>query len=417
MAAETRFAIIVARFPKLTETFILQELGGLEDRGLDFELFSLIHESPDQRQTEAEHFEERAHYFTFYSPSSLATQWYWFRRGPRRWFQTWWQAFRMSRRQRILFIPFPMTVLIAMQMARRMEEIGIERVHSHWATYPTLAAYVIKRLTGIPYSFTGHATDIFNERSGLPDKVGEADFVATCLDYTAEVIRRRCGDVEAQKVEVIHHGTDLARFSPMPLRHRQPSDPLRVLCVAGLHPYKGQRHLIDAVARLDARGVAVELHLIGDGEDRAALEEQARSAGLTDVVTFFGRQRREVVLTELEWCDVFGAASIQTADGIMDGIPNVLVEALAAGRPVVASSLPGIRELIIDGETGLLAPPADPEGFANQLHRLAKEPALAADLVEAGRAKVEAEHDARKNLDRMCERLVGLSSTGSSAPI
>ena len=408
MADDTRFAVIVARFPKLTETFILQELRGLEDRGLDFEFFALIHESQDQRQPNAEALDDRAHYFTWYSPAALATQWYWFRKSPANWARAWWRAFRISWRQRILLIPFPMTVMIAMQIARRCEELQIERIHAHWATYPTLAAYVTKELSGIPYSFTGHATDIFIERSGLPEKVGESDFVATCVDYTREVIRERCGDEQAAKVELIHHGVDLDRFERLPINDRSADDPLHILCVAGLHPYKGQTHLIDTVATLRARGVDCSLRMVGDGPERAALERQVADLGLGDIVEFLGRQPTTVVREQLEWCDVFGAPSIQTADGTMDGIPNVLVEALATGRPVVASSLPGICELIIEGETGLLAEPHDHEGFADQLQRLVQNPEMAAGLIERGRKKVEAEHDATRNLDELFDRLESL---------
>jgi colanic acid/amylovoran biosynthesis glycosyltransferase len=407
---DPRFAIIVARFPKLTETFILQELRGLEDRGLDFELFSLIHESPDQRQPGADALDNRANYFSWRSPASIATQLYWMRRSPVIWAHTWWTALQMSRRQRALLVPFPMTVLIAMQMARRAEDLGIDRVHAHWATYPTLAALVIKELTGIPYSFTGHATDIFNERSGLARKLDESDFMATCVEYTEDVIRRRCGDAAREKVEVIHHGVDLDRFELLPLNERTADDPLHILCVAGLHPYKGQRHLIDSIVALKSSGTECSLRLVGDGEMRGSLERQVEELGIAESVEFLGRQSSDVVRAELERCDVFAAASIQTSAGLMDGIPNVLVEALACGRPVVASALPGIRDLINDGKNGLLAPAGDPLGFAEQLERLAKDPALARNLVEQGRATVEAEFDASENLDTLFARLRSLGA-------
>jgi len=398
MASVNRFAIIVSRFPKFTETFIVQELQGLQDRGLQFELFSIIHETPEQLQPEAADLDARAHYIEWRSREVLGAQWYWIRKNPAGYFQSWWTGFTTSWRSREAILRFPLLVVLAAAMARRMERLEVSHVHAHWATYPTLVALCVKRLTGIGYSFTGHAFDIFSERSGLGTKVDEADLVLTCTDHGRGILQA-VGTGPADRIQTVHHGVRLETFKVVPLRERGRADPLRVLCVAALETYKGHEFLFHACADLVSRGLPIELTLVGDGELRNELGDLARSLCLD--VRFEGRQPSERVRDWLEWCDCFSLASIQLPNGLMDGIPNVCVEALAMGRPVVASSLAGIRELIIDGETGLLAEPRDASSVAAQLRRIASEPELVDRLVLGGRAKVETEHDAAVNLDEI----------------
>jgi glycosyltransferase involved in cell wall biosynthesis len=299
---------------------------------------------------------------------------------------------------------------LAAAMARRMQAQGVQRVHAHWATYPTLAALVIKQLAGIPYSFTGHAHDIFVGYSGLGPKVASADLVITCTAHGRDILRRAGGGRVDDRIALVHHGVQLDRFTRQPLHERASGRQLHVLCVGSLDEYKGHRFLLEACRLLVDDGIDVTLELIGDGPLRSDLEAQARQLRLADRVVVRGRQPSDVVREALRRSDVMALASIQLENGFMDGIPNVLVEALATGRPVVASSLPGIRELIVDGETGLLAEPGDAASLAAALRRLAEDPDLCERLATAGRAKVEAEHDAAACLDEVHRLLSALGS-------
>jgi len=403
-----RYAIIVSRFPKLTETFVLQELHGLEDRGLDFELYSIIHESPEQLQPEAADLDRRANYIEWRSLEMLCAQWYWLRRSPARYLRTWWLAWRTAFGSRDAMLRTPLLMCLSAAMARRMTNQGVERVHSHWATYPTTCALLIEELAGIPFSFTGHAHDIFIDRVGLRTKVARAGAVLTCTDHGRGILVDQSTDRAraSRTVHLIHHGVRLQRFAQSPLRARAESDPFAVLCVAALQEYKGHRYLLAAMAELQRTGTPCRLICIGDGELRESLVELA--SRLEIEVAFLGRQPSDRVRQELAASDCFALASIQLDSGWMDGIPNVCVEAMAMGRPVVASSLPGIRELVIDGETGLLATSRDPADLARQLRRIATEPGLADRCVAGGRAKVDSEHDSARNLDEVMTILAGL---------
>jgi glycosyltransferase involved in cell wall biosynthesis len=410
MPGPPRFAIIVSRFPKFTETFVLQELRGLEERGLDFELYAVTHEAPEQLQPDAAELDARANYLHLRSVEVVVAQLWWMARSPGKYLRAWWRALALSRRTAETLVRAPVTVVLAAAMARRMQSQGIDRVHAHWATYPTLAAVVVKQLTGIPYSFTGHAHDIFVAFGGLSEKVAGADLVLTCTDHGRRILVDSVGPDADGKVALVHHGTRLERFAQQPLPERRAGRQIHVVCVASFDEYKGHRYLLEACRLLADDGVEVTLELIGDGVLRAEVEEQIRRLRLADRVVVRGRQPIDVVREALGRADAMALASVELDNGFMDGIPNVFVEALAVGRPVVASSLPGIRELIVDGETGLLATPRDPRSLADALARLVDEPDLAPRLVAAGRAKVEAEHDAAVCLDEVYRRLSTLVS-------
>jgi glycosyltransferase involved in cell wall biosynthesis len=185
--------------------------------------------------------------------------------------------------------------------------------------------------------------------------------------------------------------------------------------VGTLHEVKGQRHLIAAFAALVERGVDAALTLIGEGEDRAALEAQVEALGLESRVTFAGQRRRAEVLARLAQTDVLVAPSVPTAEGKREGLPVVLIEALAAGVPVVASDLSGIPELVETDVTGILVPPGDARAIADALERLARDPALRARLAAGGRARVAAEFDLDTNARRLIERFRASAAAARSA--
>ncbi len=409
MSSPPRYAVIVSRFPKLTETFILQELVGLEARGLDIDLYAIIHESPEQMQPAAEELDRRANYFSAVSLETVAAVLFWAVTKPVTFARVWMRAIKMNRAHRETLLRTPAALVIAMAMARRMQADGVDRVHAHWATYPTLAAWTIKQLTGIPYSFTGHAHDLFGHPGGLDRKVRDADLVLTCTDSGRLRVVQLAGASAGGKVVTVHHGVDLERFAQQPLAGRGGRQ-LHLLCVAAFMEYKGHRYLLDACRILVDEGVDVSLELIGDGPLRAELEAYVKELRLADRVVFRGRQSSDAVLEATRRTDAAVLAGVAAPNGMMDGIPNVLVEAMAVGRPVVGSSLDGIRELVTDDVSGLLATPRDPVSLAKALRRLVDEPDLAQRLVAAGREKVEAEHDASVCLDEVYRRLSSLPS-------
>lgn len=400
-----RVAYLMSRFPRLTETFILYEILALEAQGVGVEIYPLLREKAAVVHPEARALVERAHYTAFASLPMLRANLSRLRRQPRAYLgalrdvaRATWGSRRFFLRSLILF---PKAVYLAGEMARA----GVGHVHAHFASHPAAVAFIIHRLTGLPYSFTAHGSDLHRDQHMLREKVREAAFVVPISHYNRDVILAACGPEMAGRLDVIHCGVDTARFAPSRNGHdRSHQGPLRLLCTGTLHAVKGQRYLLEAVARLRAEGLGVVCDLVGDGPDRAALAQQAAKLDIAAAVHFHGAQTRDQVIEHLRRADVVVAPSVPTADGRREGIPVALMEAMAAGVPVVASRLSGIPELVRDGESGLLAPPGDVAALAAAIRRLHDDPALRRSLGMAGRAAVERDFDLHRNAALLARR-------------
>jgi glycosyltransferase involved in cell wall biosynthesis len=407
-------AYVMSRFPKLTETFILAELEAMDRAGVRIELFPLLRQTGEPVQPAAVRWVERAHYEPFLSVPILRAQW-WFlrdRRRRRRYVRAFFDMLAGTWRSPNFLLGglgiFPKVV----RMAVEMQALGVQHVHCHFANHPALAGWLIRRLVGIPYSFTAHGSDLHVDRTMLPTKVDEAAFVATISLDNRALIEATAGPRSEGKVAVVHCGVDPAAFAPV---ERTADGPLRIVAVGTLHEVKGQVHLIEACRTLTERGVAVTCRFIGDGPDREALQARIDEYGLGDRVVLAGRMTTDAVAAELAAADVLVAPSVPTKGGKREGIPVVLMEAMSTGLPVVASRLSGIPELVTDGVSGLLVTPGDDVALADALAALAADPALRRRLGAAGRDTVLREFDVDRNAAALADR-IRRSSGGSRGP-
>ncbi|MDQ3866413.1 MAG: glycosyltransferase [Actinomycetota bacterium] len=398
-----KIGYVTSRFPKLTETFILYEILGLEREGFEVEFYPLQRERTSVLHPEAIPVMERAHYLPFVSRTILRSQLDLVRKSPRTYVGTLVSVLRGTFGSLkflaggIVFFPK------VAHAARLLSEEGVTHVHCHFATHAALAGFVIHRLTGIPYSFTAAGSDLHVDRRMLCQKVAEAAFVVAISNYNRDVIADECGEASLRKVRVIRSGIDTSFFRPR--ESGRSSGRFRILCVGTLHEVKGQTYLIEACRLLADAGVDVVCELVGDGPDRAALMRQIEAAGLTGRVTLLGARTRHEVAESLALADVVATPSVPTKGGRREGIPVVLMEALACGLPVVASAISGIPELVEHERTGLLVPPGDPAGLAQALRRLHDDVALSRRLGAAGREKVVREYDAYGNAVRLAREI------------
>lgn len=401
-------------FPAITETFILDELVALRARGVDVEVLPLFGARGGEVHAGFEALRARTHYHASLSWELASAQLHWLRRRPRALLGAWAEALRASAPSRKLLVRAPVVLLKAALLARRAEAMGLDHLHAHWATHPALAAWTVRALTGIPYSFTTHAHDLYVDRAMLREKVAGATFVATISEFNARFLDQVCGPDARGKVHVVRCGVDLRAFAPAP---RPPPATPTFVCVASLRPYKGHGVLLDAVALLAARGAAPKVVLVGDGELRRALAGRIAREGLADHVELRGALPHEEIPRVLAGATAVVLPSVTAGDGQMEGIPVALMEAMAAGVPVISTRLSGIPELVRDGEGGLLVPERDPEALAAAMERLAGDPALRARLAEGGRRAVEADFDRARNVGRLLDLLNGASaaSRGASA--
>jgi glycosyltransferase involved in cell wall biosynthesis len=397
-------AYIMSRFPKLTETFVLDELVAVDRAGVRIALFPLLRERADVVHPEAVAWVERAHYLPFLSPAIVASNARFLFRHPRRYLGTLWAMLRGTAGSLNFYVGglgiFPKVV----HAAGLMERLGVRHVHCHFATHPALAGFLIHRLVGIPYSFTAHGSDLHVDRTMLCRKISEAAFAVTISRSNAAVIEAECGG-PVPNLHVVRCGVDLRTFRPAdpadPADPTAANGPRTITCIGTLHEVKGQRHLIEAVAGLVERGIDVRCRFVGDGPDRAMLEALVDRLGLRDRVEFAGQRMRSEVLALLATTDVLVAPSVPTSGGKREGLPVVLIEAMAAGVPVVASHLSGIPELVENEVTGLTVPPGDAVAIAAAIARLLADPALAAGFARAGRERIEAEFDLDRNAARL----------------
>lgn len=403
-----RLAYVMSRFPKLTETFILFELLAVERAGASVELYPLLRERESVSHPEADPLVERARYLPFLSPAIVRSQLWYLRHRPRTYLATLGTILRGTIRSPNFFFGALGVFPKVAHAGRMMAAQGIEHVHCHFANHPAIAGFVIHRLVGIPYSFTAHGSDLHVDRTFLWPKVREAAFVIAISEDNRREILQDCPPGAADgKVHVLHCGVDTDRFRPRPEGASSADGVLRILSVGSLHEVKGQGVLIEACRRLVRSGIPVHCTLVGEGPDRPALERTIRDAGLGDVVELVGRRTQAEVADLLAQSDVFTAPSVPTRSGKREGIPVVLMEAMATGVPVVASRLSGIPELVIDDDSGILVPPGDPEALVSAIRRLAEDPALRRRLGAAGRERVVASFDQDRNAAALLELIAG----------
>ena len=374
-----KVAYMMSRFPKLTETFVLDEMLEMQRQGVSLEVFPLWREQAKVIHPDALPLVARAHFLPLLNPEILRDVVYWLLRSPLQLLQVLYTLI-WENRTSIRFLLGSLAVFPkACTFARRMETAEVSHVHAHFASHPAAAALVIGRLTGLPWSFTAHGSDLHREQAMLGRKVREASFVVAISDYNRRFILDRLGSQLGSKIAVVHCGVDADSFEVSSAH----LEPLQIVCIGTLHEVKGQRYLLEACAKVSERGIQCHCHLVGDGPDRTSLIELSKHAGIADQVTFHGACDREQVRTLLAGMNLACAPSVATSDGRREGIPVALIEAAACGLPLVASRLSGIPELVLDNQTGMLTEPRDSEDIARVLEFLAKDPLTRMRLGEA----------------------------------
>lgn len=385
-------AVIVSRFPLITETFILREMNELERQGQPVRLVPLLREKRGVVHQEVEPWISRAMYTPFLSPSILLANLRVLARHPRRYVVLLARVLAGSARSLNLLLGtlgiFPKSVYLSERLASE----GVGHVHAHFATHPAMAAYIVSCLSGIEFSVTVHAHDIFVRRAILGEKLRAASFIRAISRFNERYLAERYPSESTGKIHVVHVGVDPATYRRQPERESaRGGTPARLLCVAAFKPYKGLPVLVEACRRLKEKGFPFRCDLVGDGPLRGDIDRLLQARGLTEEIHLLGSRPQHEVASFLARAEIFVLPSVVAPDGQMEGIPVALMEAMASGLPVVASSLSGVAELVEDGVSGRLVPPGDPEALAAAVARLADDPARARRMGERGRRKIHSE--------------------------
>jgi glycosyltransferase involved in cell wall biosynthesis len=292
----------------------------------------------------------------------------------------------------------------AILLAREMQPRGIVHLHAHFGTSAATVARIAAALSATSFSFTAHAKDIFHE-SVVPEqflgKLRDAAAVVSVSDYNVRYLRELYGEWAA-RVRRVYNGLEIERFP-----YRPPSDrPARIVAVGRLVEKKGFETLVDACALLRSRGVVVECDLIGTGEREASLRARIEQQRLQRTVVLRGARPQAEVIAAIGNASVLALPCVVGADGNRDGLPTVLIEAMALGTACVATDVTGIPELIEDGRTGLLVAQHDAAGLAAAIERLLVDVPLRVRLAAAARQRIEADFDSRRTAAALREIFV-----------
>ncbi len=388
----TSFAYLFERFPSFGQTFCYREVAELDRQGIAAPIFSIRNPKDEPAQDWDARIVERVHYLPEEKDLLDAVQ-------------------RASKKERLA--PEIITALDewgrrtdflrlyqAVYVGLRLKEKGIRHVHAHFAGMAARTAFWIAKFFPITFSFTAHANDIFAPRNfeiGLEKLVRAANVVLTETDYSEKFLRERFPE-RGDRIHRIYNGVNLAEFG----RATVSSDPPLIVAIGRLIRKKGFADLIRACALLDERGRSFRCEIFGEGPLEKELRAQIEGAGLQECIELPGPKPQHELKARLAKASVFVLPSAPEADGGMDNLPTVIMEAMATGLPVVSTTVGGIPEMVVDNETGFLVQPEDAVALAGAIETVTNDRSLGQRLGQAGHERAQKLFSIEKNVRELC---------------
>jgi len=393
MIPSPRLAYLLKKFPRTSETFVLNEMLGQERLGLPLHVFS--RRPPDDEPRHPQLADLRANVETLPRARTIDPWQLLFSRSPGK-------TELFDRVRAVVHSSeewnhprFPSLLVEALHLLRRTAELEIEHVHSHFATDSAVVAMLLHALGGPTYSLTLHAKDIYRNgvRPAMLDALcGRAEFAVTVCDANVEYLGQRLNGWARSRLRRLYNGIDLSRFTGGARGERS-----HVLAVGRLVEKKGFHVLLEALALLAREGVDVRTSIVGEGDQRPRLSALIDELGLAGRVRLLGAMDQDRVRELMGRATVLCQPSMIGGDGNRDALPTVLLEALACGLPTVSTPIAGIPEILDGGRVGKLVPPNDPAALARALRQVLDDEALRRRLAAAGRRHAEERFDAETN--------------------
>lgn len=403
-----RVAYLVNQYPKTSHSFVRREIRALEQLGWDVRRYSIRQVNEPLVEAQDEDERGRTRVLLEASLGSIAAALIFTLLGrPRAFARALAQTTGLWRRSDSLSLRPLAWLTVACVLRRELERDGVDRVHAHFGTNSAAVAMLVRALGGPAFSFTTHGTESFDSPAAisLRQKIEAASFVVAVCDFGRAQLMRWSPRSQWSKLHVIRCGLDEALLEA---NAGAPAEAPKLVCVARHSAEKGLAVLLHALGRLRNEDVRFELTLVGDGELHNALRDLAARLGLEGRVRWLGWGDAGTVRREML------AARALVAPSFAEGLPVVIIEALALRRPVVASAVGGIAELVRDGESGWLVPAGSVEALTDALRRVLAAPVeQLVELADKGRAAVRANHDARVESGRLAELFEQVSAEGS----
>jgi glycosyltransferase involved in cell wall biosynthesis len=405
--SQARVAVVLKGWPRLSETFIAQEIAGLEARGVALEIWSLRRPTDEARHPVHDRVSARAAYLPEYlkdDPRRVLAGWVAARRLPgyaaarRKFLADLWRDPSANRVRR-----WGQALVLAAELPS-----SVERLYAHFLHTPSSVTRYAATMRGLPWSVSAHAKDIWTSAPrDISAKLADCVWLVTCTRLGLGRLQELAPHPE--RLKLVYHGLDLAHLPAPPVaRPRRDgsdaADPVVILSVGRKVEKKGYDDLLEALARLPA-GLHWRFEHIGAGELSDALKAQASRLGIAERCTWLGAQPQRGVFAALARADLFVLASKKAADGDQDGLPNVLMEAAHQGLALVSTSAAAIGEFITDGDNGLLVPPGAPEALASAVGRLIGDPDLRRRLAQRAAESVRTHFSFEAGVDWIAQAL------------
>ena len=392
---------ILHTFPKLSETFILNEITELIDLGHNIGIISLNKPKEEKIHDKVKEYNliKKTKYIEFNSIEKYSRLDI-FEKGSKELFEskilTKEEKFKLldlcyNKQKENAFRKF----LNCLDIIKIVKEKKIKHIHCHFALENVEIAYIINQVMRIPYTFTTHAFDIFKYPSkDIKKWADRAKKVITISNYNKKYMVDKFG-IDGDKIEVVHCGIELNKFKSIKVKKEKK---FTILTVGRLHPIKGQKYLVESCKILKDKGVDFQCWIIGEGSERRNLEKQIRDLNLEKYVKLLGAKKNEELLQYYNKADVFVLPSISESMGLVN------IEALACKTPVIASDVRGVSELVRDNFNGFLVKPEKPKQIAEKIIKLKDNKELMNKFKKNARKIVEEEFDVRKNVKKLLER-------------
>ncbi len=398
-------AYIVSLFPCWSETFIMRELAELSRLGHPAQIYSLKRASEKTVHAEAADLLSAVHYPRLMA--CLASTLRALAQQPSTVLKIVLDLIVGGYRYPLMLAKTLALLPVILAYAESLKSKGIEHIHAHWATYPATAAWIIMRLTGIPYSFTAHAHDIWLQKPYLQAKIEAAATVVTISRYNVTYLTNLYGAAVREKIAVVHCGLDPEKFVAIERDGRETS---RIVSVGRFDEIKGFEYLIRACRVLQERSLPFHCTLIGSGPLLGSMQNLAKRNQVDDRITFAGALQQSDLKQLLRRSDLFVLPSVQTSSGDQDGIPVALMEAMLMKLPVISTTVSGIPELILDRQTGLTVPPRAAGALADAIEEMLTDHNLRSTCAENGHRHVAEQF----NIKLSVQQLLHVFASGES---
>ena len=372
---KTKVAYILDQFPVLSETFVMDEILQLKIMGMDIPIF-IIHKEAANADSFVRIVKSNLN-FLFRAPLKYIHFIFKY-------------AFKIGKKE------FLQIIYLCDAINRRK----INRLHAHFAALPATAANIISQLLKIPFSFTAHAHDIFVKNDFLEDNIKNAEFFVAVSEYNKKYLLEKFSGIPADKIKVIHCGVDTERFKPQSVAR---TGTITILSGGRLVEKKGFTYLINACRLLSEKGIKFRCDIFGDGPLKEKLLNKINESGMEGIINLLGAVDRDKLLQLLNGSDLFVLPSIIVKDGDRDGIPVVLMEAMACGKPVISTNISGIPELVVSMENGILVPEKNITELAQAIETLFDNRGLRESLGLKARQKVIGKFSINKNIDMLAK--------------